>query len=83
MGGFRGSTFLTGGAAPACVGGVYPAAARARCMIASISSLVFVDLGIGTNGIFILVTGKGAGAFVFRVLPGGTAFGGIVDGTET
>ena len=71
---------MTGGA-PACVGGVYPAAARARCMIASISSLVFVDLGIGTNGIFILVTGKGAGVFVVGVLPYDISLGGIVDGT--
>ena len=92
MGGFRGgggggdgflTGFLTRGGAPLCVGGVYPAAARARCMLASISSLVFVDFGIGTNGIFILVTGKGTDAFELGVLSGTAALGDIVEGKGT
>ena len=80
VGGFRGGAFFAGGGTdPPCVGGVYPAAARARCIIASISSFVFVDFGMGTNGIFILVTGNGACPFALGVEPGGNAFGGMVD----
>ena len=78
--GIRDFTFRGCGAFdPPSVGGVYPAAARARCIIASISSFVFVDFGMGTNGIFILVTGNGACPFALGVEPGGNAFGGMVD----
>jgi len=49
------------GILPSAPGGIYPAAALARSLIASISSFVFDDLGIG---MFILVTGKGARATI-------------------
>ena len=44
------------GILPSAPGGTYPAAALARSLIASISSFVFDDLGIG---MCILVTGNG------------------------
>jgi hypothetical protein len=56
---------------PSSPGGIYPAAALARSLIASISSFVLVDSGIGTNGMFIVVTGKGAGP---DIIVSGVAF---------
>ena len=59
-GGLLCSGFLLPGA-----GGMYPAAALARSFIASISSFDLFDFGIGTRGMFILVTGKGCGDLSF------------------
>lgn len=42
-------------------GGTYPAAALALSLIASSSSFVEVDSGIGTDGMLIEETGKGDG----------------------